>query len=421
MQMPKPDIRQTARTLAENIDASAANATPEALGADVLRVEIVDSMQPLEAEWRALETDNLASIHQSFDWCATWVEVYRNPLAIIRGSIGERTVFILPLEIVRSNMVRRAQFIGAQGSNINTGLFAVEFLESVGHLAAFHQEQITRALKGKVDVLLLQNVPFEWRARQSPLASLPSIENQNHAFQLPFLDSFETTLKQVNAKRRRKKYRQQTRMLDEKGGYDHLIASTSEDRHRLLQLFFDLKAERFKTAGLPDVFQSPETRNFLQGLTGLRNDDGAYVALEIHALQLKGMHQGHIPAVAAVSRKGDHIICQFAAIDETLVPETSPGELLFWLMIEHFHHQDIALFDFGIGDQTYKRSWCPVETVQHDVILPISALGRVAALAQRSLTRTKAAIKANRQVYGFVQRLRARTARRAAPDDAERD
>jgi CelD/BcsL family acetyltransferase involved in cellulose biosynthesis len=415
VQMPKPDIGQTANMVAESIDASASISAP-----DILRIEIFDSMRPLEAEWRALERDNLSSIHQSYDWCATWVDVYRHPLAIIRGSIGDRTAFILPLEIVRSNMVRFAQFIGARQSNINTGLFSTEFHDSADGFMASHREQITRALKGKADVLLLQNVPFEWRGRSSPLVRLPSVENQNHAFQLPFLGSFETTLAQVNAKRRRKKYRQQTRMLDEKGGYDYLIASTPQDKHRLLELFFRLKTERFKAAGLPDVFRSPETRDFLHRLTWLNTEDD-YSALEVHALQLKGQHQGHIPAVAAVSRKGDHVICQFAAIDETLVPETSPGELLFWLMIERFHHRGVALFDFGIGDQTYKRSWCPVETVQYDLILPISARGRIAALSQRAVTRGKAAIKSSHLIYGVIQRLRARGGSRVKTDDAEKD
>ncbi|MGO7208831.1 cellulose biosynthesis protein CelD, partial [Rhizobium ruizarguesonis] len=33
-------------------------------------IEVFDTMQPLEHEWRALERDNLQSHHQSYDWCA---------------------------------------------------------------------------------------------------------------------------------------------------------------------------------------------------------------------------------------------------------------------------------------------------------------------------------------------------------------
>jgi len=371
-------------------------------------IEIFDSMAPLETEWRTLGRDDLASLHQSYDWCIAWAETSGHPLAIVHGSVNGRTAFILPLEIIRSKGVRRAEFIGARHSNINTGLFSAEFLETAGNgLTALQRAEIARALRGKADLMLLRNVPLAWRGRTSPLASLPAVENQNHAFQLPFLGSFEATLRQVNAKRRRKKFKHQSRILDDKGGYEHVIAGPDQ-QDALLDLFFRQKAVRFKTAGLPDVFQDAPTRTALHRLLLHRDGEESHSTLEMHALRLKGEHEGHIPAIAALSRKGDHVICQFASIDETLVPEASPGELLFWLMIERLHREDVALFDFGIGDQGYKRSWCPMETVQHDLILPISAVGHVAAFAQRGMTRAKAAIKASPQLYGLIQRRRAR-------------
>ncbi|AVA21065.1 N-acetyltransferase family protein [Rhizobium sp. NXC24] len=389
---------------------------------DGMRLDVFDSMAPLEAEWRALEQDDLASLHQSYDWCAAWVETFGYPLAIIHGSFNDRTAFILPLEIIRTQGIRRAEFIGARHSNINTGLFSGEFLETAENgLSAAQQAEIAQALRGKADLMVLRNVPLEWRGRKSPLASMPAIENQNHAFQLPFLGTFEASLKQVNAKRRRKKFKHQTRILNEKGGYDYVIAAPDE-RDALLDLFFRQKAVRFEAAGLPDVFQDAPTQTVLHRLLELDNKERSYAALEMHALRLKGEHEGHIPAVAALSRKGDHVICQFASIDETLVAEASPGELLFWLMIERFHREGVSLFDFGIGDQIYKRSWCPTETTQHDLILPVSGIGHAAAFAQRGVTRAKAAIKANPQLYGFIQRLRARQGGRDAPAaEAEKD
>jgi len=387
---------------------------------DDLRIDIFDSMAPLEAEWRALERDDLTSLHQSYDWCSAWVEAFRRPLAIIRGSIKGETAFILPLEITSRRGVRLAEFIGARHSNINTGLFSAAFLAS-GELTYEQITAIAAALRGKADLAMLRNVPLDWRGRKSPFALLASVENQNHAFQLPFLDSFEASLKQVNAKRRRKKFKHQSRILDAKGGYEYVIGAPDQ-QDELLDLFFEQKATRFKEAGLPDVFDDAPTRAALHHLLRQQANDGFDVTLRIHALRLKGEHDGHIAAIAALSRKGDHVICQFASIDESLVAEASPGELLFWLMIERLHREGAALFDFGIGDQTYKRSWCPVETTQHDLFLPISTAGHAAALVQRSVTRAKAAIKGNRQLYAFIQQLRARQGTTpAATDGAEGD
>jgi CelD/BcsL family acetyltransferase involved in cellulose biosynthesis len=406
VQRQKLDIADMPATNAAHRDIASAAVPTAASGR--IRIEVFDSMAPLETEWRALERDDLASLHQSYDWCAAWAETSKHPLAIVRGSFNGRTAFVLPLEIIRTRGVRRAEFIGARHSNINTGLFSAEFLETAGNgLTSSQQTEIVQALRGKADLMLLRNVPLTWRGRTSPLASLPAIENQNHAFQLPFLGSFEATLKQVNAKRRRKKFKHQSRILDDKGGYEYVIAEPDQ-QDALLDLFFRQKAVRFKTAGLPDVFKDAPTQSALHRLLARRDVGGSNTALEMHALRLKGEHEGHIPAIAALSRKGDHVICQFASIDETLVAEASPGELLFWLMIERLHREGVALFDFGIGDQGYKRSWCPMETVQHDLILPVSVVGHIAAFAQRGVTRAKAAIKANPRLYGLIQRQRAR-------------
>ena len=67
---------------------------------------------------------------------------------------------------------------------------------------------------------------------------------------------------------------------------------------------------------------------------------------------------GRIVAISGLSRKGDHVICQFGSIDEDIAADASPGELLFYLMIRKCKAEGVALFDFGIGDQAYKRSWC---------------------------------------------------------------
>jgi CelD/BcsL family acetyltransferase involved in cellulose biosynthesis len=372
-----------------------------------LDIELFDRMEPLEEEWRALERDNLSSLHQSYDWCMAWVAAFRRPLAILRGRSGNRTAFILPVEIVASRGMRIAKFIGADHSNINTGLISEAFAESSDtvdspHLAA----RLRAALAGKADLLLLQNIPLEWRGRRNMLAGLPMVQNQNHAYQLPFLESFEKTLQQLNAKSRRKKFRVQSRRLEAVGGFDYIVPEEPAEQHELLDLFFRLKSARFAALGLPDVFADAKTKAFLHGLIDKR--DGGNFGLQMHGLRLKGEYEGRIAALSGISRKGDHVICQFGAIDEELVADASPGEFLFWQMISGLHGKGVALFDFGLGDQTYKRSWAPVETDHYDVVLPVSGLGIAAGTAHRAITRGKAFIKARPGLYKFAQNIRAK-------------
>jgi CelD/BcsL family acetyltransferase involved in cellulose biosynthesis len=375
-----------------------------------IEIDVIDRMESIEAEWRALEQDNLNSLHQGYDWCAAWAKAYGNPLAIIRGRAGGRTMFILPVEIVRSRGVRIARFIGADHSNINTGLFSADFAEASSAINAGRlMTQLRGTLATKADLLLLQNIPLVWRGRDNPLARLPMVQNQNHAYHLPLLDTLEATLKQVNAKHRRKKFRHQSKRLESLGGFDYINGGPSKEQHRLLDHFFKQKTERFKAMGLPDVFADPSTRNFLHGAIDSREADGGTFGLEMHAIRLRGEHNGDIAAVSGISRKGDHVICQFSAIDERVAPDASPGDFLFWQMIAGLHGKGVSLFDFGLGDQGYKRSWAPAETEHYDVVLPITARGVANGFVHRAMTRSKAFVKSQPGLYRFAQRVRRAT------------
>jgi len=372
-----------------------------------LDITVHTKLEPLESDWRALEKDPLASLHQGYEWCRSWVRAYDRPLAVLKGTAQGKAAFILPIEIENRHGVRIAKFIGADHSNINTGLFALAFAENgdkVDHqrLAA----HLRAALAGKADLLLLQNIPLEWRDRRNMLAGLCMVQNQNHAYQLPLLDTFEKTLQQLNAKSRRKKFRAQSRRLEAIGGFDYIAPETSAEQHELLEKFFHLKSARFASLGLPDVFADAETKAFLHGLIDAGNGDN--FGLRMRALRLKGDYEGRIAALSGISRKGDHVICQFGAIDEDLVADASPGEFLFWQMISGLHGKEVALFDFGLGDQTYKRSWAPVETDHYDMVLPISGIGIAAGTVHRAITRGKAFIKARPGLYKFAQNIRAK-------------
>ena len=168
-------------------------------------ITVHDRMEPLETEWRALAADNVNSLHQGYDWCHAWVDAYHRPLQIIEGRLNGKLAFILPLEIVRGRLFTKAEFIGAHHANLNTGLISPAFLaaatpEMMAGIANSIRDKITGA-----DCIILNNMPAAWRGKALPFSLLPSVENQNRAFQLPLKATFVETLAQLNAKRRRKK------------------------------------------------------------------------------------------------------------------------------------------------------------------------------------------------------------------------
>ena len=388
-----------------------------------ISVSIHDRMEPLEAEWRVLEGLNLNSLHQGYDWCRAWMAQYRRPLVIVEGRMNGELAFILPLERVKGRMFTSAQFIGAEHSNLNTGLMTEAFLRSATpEMMVAVSAQIRAAVSG-VDFVLLTNIPQIWRGIRMPFAMLPSVENQNHAFALTMQADFVGTLAQLSAKRRRKKFGSSHRKLESMGGYEHVVASTREEKNRFLDLFFEQKGQRLVELDLPNVFACPKTRLFLHSVGQLPQSEDRF-ALRLHALRMKGgEHQGEVPAIAGVSRKGDHLIVQFCTIGSGPLTHAAPGELLFHLMVESYNTQNVGFFDFGIGDMPFKRAWTNVETVQVNVTLPVTQLGRLAAMKEETTTRLKAMIKQNPAVYSFLQRIRARVhnAPQDKAGDADRD
>ena len=127
----------------------------------------------------------------------------------------------------------------------------------------------------------------------------------------------------------------------------------------------------------------------------------------MHALRLHGEHEGSLVAISGLSRKGGHVLCQFVSIDDKLCADASPGELLFWLMIEEACLEGASVFDFGVGDQPYKRSWCTQMTVTRDLVLPLTAKGRMAMPAMQGLGSLRRASKRQPKLYALVQKFRA--------------
>jgi CelD/BcsL family acetyltransferase involved in cellulose biosynthesis len=162
-------------------DASVIDATNR------LTLELFETMEPLVGEWRLLERDPLNSLHHGWDWCQSWVKAKGRPLAILRGERAGRTLFLLPLDIHRSQGVRVARFVADDFSNLNTGLISAAFRrgDAIADGKAF-AETVAQLLSGRADLLALRNLPRHgqsvcghWRGGE-PQPQLPASAARFH-------------------------------------------------------------------------------------------------------------------------------------------------------------------------------------------------------------------------------------------------
>ncbi len=372
-------------------------------------LECLEELEPIEAAWRSLDETPELSIHQTYDWCRSWIaEKHATPLIITgtyaygpnEGSIA----FIVPLQKHKFGPYKFATYISAPFNNLNFGVFSPAFLRDSNQSVMQKIQQQIIALPLGVDFILLDRQPRHWRSVPHPFSYWHSVENQNHAFQIDLEGGFEQILGGGKAKRRRKKFRTSEKRLNEIGGYDYIIADTAEESEYLLEAFFHQKTKRFKKLGLPDVFCDAKTRSaFIRMATTSLDRDQKL--LELHAIRLKEGDRS-VCAVAALSYKGQHATCQFSSITDGPLESASPGELLFYLMIQNACDRGAQLFDFGIGDEQFKRSWCNITTIHYDTTIAVTTAGKLGASFARSQKHLKRFVKSHPVIFNIAKTIR---------------
>ena len=382
--------------------------------AERLSARVTSSLEPVSDLWQALEADPAMTFHQSRAWVEAWAQGTGAELAVVTLEQDGTPFAILPLEIDRMGGLKIARFAGTAYSNENTGLISTARPNRIAPVSAAQLSAALTRAGLAADIVLFDKMTPEAAARV-PFSELPRVFHQNPSFQLPLFEDFTAVLAQINGKRRRKKFRVSERRLEAMGGYRHITGNTDAEALRLLDTFLEQKPVRLTAQGLPDVFADPGIRAFLRRLATTRDAEGR-AALELHGIELAGgEHAGRIISVAGLTIKHRHVTCQFGSIDEEVAADVSAGELLFYRMIEAASAAGHKVFDFGVGDQLYKRSWCPQRTELVDCYVPLNLKGRLAAPLIAGLIRLKRTIKTSPTLHRLAARARGLIVRKPGP------
>ena len=114
-------------------------------------------------------------------------------------------------------------------------------------------------------------------------------------------------------------------------------------------------------------------------------------------------------------RKARRLVCEFGAIAEDELGHASPGDFLFFENIGEACRQGLEVFDFSVGDEPYKRLWCDIETRHFDVVVPLTAKGKLLSQALRLGAGVKAWVKNSPTIWKLTKLLRKRTAGQQHP------
>jgi CelD/BcsL family acetyltransferase involved in cellulose biosynthesis len=354
--------------------------------------------------WPAFGANDLFGMAQSRHWTECWAAKVNSQ--IVCGIIFEddQPVLMLPLEIVRDKGFTVARFIGGSHANANFPLLRKDRAGAVTEKLASAVLQAISLAVPRLDAIVLARQQPEINGIANPFATLPSHQSPNLALSFQLEASFEHLIKHRSGARKLKKMRQQARRMDERGGWACEVAQSEAHVSEMLEAFFIMKAKRFEEFGLKNTFEAPETKEFFKALFGV-GAPHARSPFRLDALRVGG----DILAVAGSTMRHGTNIVEFGAV-RAHEPTLSPGDFLFHQMIKRACEDGTSVFDFGVGDEPYKRAWCDIETRHFETVKGFGARGLAYAQFYTAANKAKLAIKRNPHLFDLLRKVRLRKA-----------
>jgi CelD/BcsL family acetyltransferase involved in cellulose biosynthesis len=351
-------------------------------------------------DWRASLQRLVVATPQDIDFVTHWHRHVNEDCMAVTARSARGLEFVLPLELIRKGPLQIARLPGGSHANANFAA-ASESVSSrpAAEIAASVQTAV-RNHRPAVDAILLERLVETLNGCTNPLVTEDSGISPNVALSFTLKQAFAEVLKDRNGAKKQKKMRQMQRRMEDRGGWRVFRSETESECVHVLNRFFKLKGERLKSMGLADVFADPKVQSFFKSLyIGALNDPSR--RYELHALEVGGA----IAAVGGCTLNGKHLTVEFGGImsDDR---QLSPGDILYHLLIEQCCQRGLETFDFGVGDEFYKRRWCDVETWHHDTFIPLTVKGHVAVSMLKQIAALKKSIKNNPKLFGLIKRLR---------------
>ncbi len=382
-------------------------------------VDVVSDIALVEPEGAACLKPRLVACLTSRDDAATYVEAMSDiafstgyqskpflrawlaqeeakPFFLVFQKPGYGNV-LLPLELQKYGI---AKYCGGTHANGNFPVGMVEDIQALVGTSWSEFARLIKTLPDYPDAIFLERQHAEFEGVKNPFVFPSSAISPNVALSLSLEGGFSGVLERHHAKRKRKRQRSHLRKLEAMGKVDIVQRVRCEDVRAVLDRFFVLKAERFREQGICDVFQEGHVREMFAQMFMESCD----AKVPNHVLKTVKMDDQIISIIGCTIHRG-RLTVEFGTIDNRYAMG-GPGDLLFYHAIEDACDKGLDVFDFGIGDEFYKRSWCEIETWHRDTTLAISPLGTVMTAYKHVRSKFVRAIKSNDFIWAQLKKMR---------------
>lgn len=368
------------------------------------RMDVAQADETALADYEAFCRDGVHGPCQHPVWVRAWVAETGADAVIVTVRRDGVPVLKLALEVVAKGPFRIARFAGGNHANGNFAAVANGVATPLSHADGAGIAAALRKARPDIDLVLLSRQNPHFEGVENALSGLATMQSPNVSLAVDLDGGFEAVLARHNAPRKRKKFKYQFNRFKQAGGHALIEARTPDEVERLISTFFELKGKSLLSKGIADAFAPAEIRAFFRALfrDALAEREPPFL---LHGVEVGG----RIVAINGLSVTKESVICEFGTYCSA-DPKSSPGYFIDHTNIQQACERGKKIYDFSVGDEDYKRSWCDIETWQFETLLPLSVKGHALSLYERARATVVHAVKSNHALWAFAKRLRARLA-----------
>jgi CelD/BcsL family acetyltransferase involved in cellulose biosynthesis len=320
-------------------------------------------------------TDHFGSAHSYAFQCADILQVWCDTIGRARGTralfvavldeIG-RPMLLLPLGIERHRGIRILGFLDGGVCDYNSPVLFEPTRTWDRHSIERMWEELIRALP-RFDIAIFDKMPAAICGVPNPFVSLGTPFPPSGHF-VNITSSWEEYAAKQLPYKRESGY--QRRRLAKFGHVAFTIAETPADRQRILQAMIRQKSRRYiETRGV-DGLERPGYRQYYIALTERFTWPGPVLisALEVDG-KILATNWGLISNKRFVG-----IVMSFEAGEWK---SFSPGRLLLEDLVQWTFTNGFKVFDFGIGDESYKVAYTDETLELYQANIPVTLVGKV--------------------------------------------
>lgn len=327
-----------------------------------VRISLFHTFDEARPIWRAFEADGIGYAFQTYDWQSHWFAHLGKRagllpcLVAIEDCRAGRLMF-LPLAIRRHLGSRCLAWLGGRHADYHAPLLGAGY-QGID-VAALWPRLLARL--PEVDVVHLEKQPADILGIPNPFLALGARPCGVSAYAARLAPSWEAYYGARRGAKTRATDRRKLRRLQDLGTLTFRPMVEPAEIDPVMRRLADLKLRQLSRVGGRDLFGSPGCLDFYSALAA-------------------GVHERLRVMVSTLELDGAVIAAHWGVVAERrfywLIPvyddtwrAHSPGLHLMHALMEWCCANGLETFDFGLGDEDYKTSWCDTVTPLHDTLV----------------------------------------------------